>query len=1152
MAPSPATKGAALSPVARSASADDDDDFRPTDYVRIATPKADEAHLIGVSPTRKRTRKAIAATYFGPSSQATSMGWSGVEGDVSTDDEDESQTRYRAASDATPETPHTRRRRKENEQLFADIAHLADLHQPVTIDAFRRQPSGMDDAANEPLDDTSDDQKTTTRRRRATTGGDHAAKELNLELMEAYVAYARSIGHEPQIELSKPGESDIDDDDEFPERASYIQERQALPELPHWWTDKIGTRYSKRRGCVQFWSWMAVGVVVSVIFGFFLAHLSENEVLHLDAFTDQNYVITSDYQYLLIRDEVSFHLTYSIQSQAATAGENASDTYFQVLLLNEEEFENYVEGEEFEYIEVASTLRTTYASKTDVYVDNEEQEGMYLVIQPCILHGNYSLDYCQTSHLPTHVHSNEKIYSKHKKKTTSTGLHVQSLYVNPMPNDCKNSGDKGSGYLLLFVPYVLVTLFALRVPQMLWHRENFRENLERQYRNEFLIPENEVDYWQPMPWDRKVPKTRLLGPCCWKKMRRPFEPFYTWWRHENYFTWVFFPYRNERLSRGERVIIVVSSLYITFYVTFLLVMLHSALDGGLTVFTNMVMYYFLLMIMPSLGKAIFKEIFKLIFRQRRKFFRLKATGGDMSGFSFRMAFFLQVLVVVCTTLAQLPMVYIWLYRSCEFLKQFMYFGILAAVTRLSLLGLLMDYIWYLVIKTWGWRDLCPYCTERMARCDCFNDELLVLSVERVGPKWELIIILDKALAKAKHYDPQFELYTPEQLHERWLVLVDRARAHMTKMEKLAAYRAKKEQDRLRRLRRRESVASFLGLGSTINRQRTDSTMRQTLMTSESVDPTSQRRHAEDFFDDEHEISEFENEKVCSLREHKILALNDQITLDKFEKHYDSTIGDVFSSLQRALSRRRRHGRKKSGSTEGTEDTESPGRDDSLRRRENENGTTAEIRQGAGSGGQEGESMWIYDTPAQRIERRQLEKKHRKRVFKVLKDYEIETVQPQEDGHGHVQYIMAPPAEGPSSTHSMRRGDSKLNLFMQRNRSNPTEDDVVVLASDAIEPRSSSSRRTNSRAAHDATFDDIAITIPEILESDGENEEIDRVGELRGDRESLHSRVSIELPDESEPLTTRTYAVVERPKTLFRKMSMTAGALASWAMGNNED
>ncbi|KAG7389245.1 hypothetical protein PHYPSEUDO_010803 [Phytophthora pseudosyringae] len=152
-------------------------------------------------------------------------------------------------------------------------------------------------------------------------------------------------------------------------------------------------------------------------------------------------------------------------------------------------------------------------------------------------------------------------------------------------------------------------------------------------------------------------------------------------------------------------------------------------------------------ILPSAGKAIFKELFKLIFRQRRKYFRAKAAGGDLRGFSFRLAFILQVLVVVLLTLAQGPIFYIWAWRSCLFLKQFIYYGVLAAITRMSLMGLVQDFVWYLIIKTWGWKDLCPYCTERIKHCDCFNDEVLVLAVEHVGPKWELIQILDGLLAK---------------------------------------------------------------------------------------------------------------------------------------------------------------------------------------------------------------------------------------------------------------------------------------------------------------------------------------------------------------------------------------------------------------------
>uniref|UniRef100_M4BWT6 Uncharacterized protein n=1 Tax=Hyaloperonospora arabidopsidis (strain Emoy2) TaxID=559515 RepID=M4BWT6_HYAAE len=140
------------------------------------------------------------------------------------------------------------------------------------------------------------------------------------------------------------------------------------------------------------------------------------------------------------------------------------------------------------------------------------------------------------------------------------------------------------------------------------------------------MPENEVDYWQPMPWDRKVPKTRLCGPCCWKKFRRPLEPFHTWWRHENYFTWIFCPYRNEQLSRGERALIVVCSLYITFYVLFIIVMLRDSWGADMTIFRSVVLYAILISILPPAGKAGFKELFKLIFRQRRKYFRAKAAG----------------------------------------------------------------------------------------------------------------------------------------------------------------------------------------------------------------------------------------------------------------------------------------------------------------------------------------------------------------------------------------------------------------------------------------------------------------------------------------------------------------------------------------------
>ncbi|POM63505.1 Hypothetical protein PHPALM_21084, partial [Phytophthora palmivora] len=286
-----------------------------------------------------------------------------------------------------------------------------------------------------------------------------------------------------------------------------------------------------------------------------------NEVLHLDAFTVQDVQITEDYTFLHFLEEVDFHLTYTIETPKPDANANPNSSYFNALLLNEYEYEHYIEGEPFEYIEAGTTLRTTYAYLPHTYIDNTIKETMYFVMQPCYLERNPTVDYCQTGQLPTSVYSSEKVYNlDQKKKMKNKGnwehFNVTYLSVNPMPVACSSSGWLGGSYLLLFLPYLIITLFGLRIFQMVVHCESWQKNLERIYSRELNVPENEVDYWQPMPWDRKVPKTKLCGPCCWKKFRRPFEPFYTWWRHENYFTWIFCPYRNEQLSRGERALIV--------------------------------------------------------------------------------------------------------------------------------------------------------------------------------------------------------------------------------------------------------------------------------------------------------------------------------------------------------------------------------------------------------------------------------------------------------------------------------------------------------------------------------------------------------------------------------------------------------------------
>ncbi|ETL33041.1 hypothetical protein L916_14441 [Phytophthora nicotianae] len=1016
--------------------------------------------------------------------------------------------RRRAASESVApdsEDVATRRRSltKENCALFEDLTRLADKNEPVDFDTFRQSSARRNSRVSEALYKDIEEEKDEERDEEEST----ANEKLDTELLEAYLAYCKSIGHEPNIKINDVEE---DEDSEAGKvAAAYVSERPVVPEHKHFWTDFIGTRYSKRRGCVQFWAWLGIGVGVVMWLGFSLSSLHLNEVLHLDAFTEQNVQVTQDYTYLHFLEEVDFHLTYTIETPSSNANANPNSSYFNALLLNEDEYEHYVDGEPFEYIEEGSTLRTTYAYLPRTFIENKIEESMYFVIQPCYLARDPTNDYCQISQLPSSVDSDEKIFDLDKQGETSDRaawehFNVTSISVNPMPVACSSSGIVGGAYLLLFLPYLIITLFGLRVFQMITHCESFQKNIERIYARELNVPENEVDYWQPMPWDRKVPKTRLCGPCCWKKFRRPFEPFYTWWRHENYFTWVFCPYRNEQLSRGERALIVVCSLYITFYVLFIIVMLRDSWGADITIFTSVVLYAIMVSVLPSAGKAIFKELFKLIFRQRRKYFRAKAAGGDLSGFSFRLAFILQVLVVVLLTLAQAPIFYIWAFRSCLFLKQFIYYGVLAAIARMSLMGLVQDFAWYLIIKTWGWKDLCPYCTERIKHCDCFNDEVLVLAVQHVGPKWELIRVLDNLLAKQNNYEPQFALYTSEQLRERWDVIVERAEKHMEKVEKLRAYREKKRQDALRHDRIRRSFTSFISFHGTTQAVHPNTENDGNENDKKRRDSESEEAYEDPLDPDEH---------LCNLREKKILALNSKIQLDEFEKHYDSNISAVFHALARSVTKRRHHEKH-----EHEDDSENEGGDSRSPR------PTLTTRQNSESSS-DGETMWVFDTPAQRLERREEERLQRKRAFRVLKDYNIESVGPSSEP------ASAPSALTPSGPKLRRQDTRRIPLLPTRNKAEaPREEDFVILMPDVHSKSDKNNRDNLDTVANGRVEDDY---------DDQQDSDY-----FSSDLERGHSRSASSSQAAS---ANRVYAVTERRKTLLRRVSTSAEAFAAWAL-----
>ncbi|TMW59047.1 hypothetical protein Poli38472_007192 [Pythium oligandrum] len=1023
------------------------------------------------SSTRQRAYHEVAHSFFGSQSETSEV--ESTDEELISHDDDEPRARIfrRAVSNLHLPPPTSsqvaaRKQRRENARRFETLVHFANTNQPVTLQAFKK--SSFDASASASARPSSSesqlDQKT----------------QLNTELIEAYVAYARSIGREPEIQVTIGDPVSDDDEDELAvEGRAYVHAREQVEPPRHCWTPWLGTRFSKQRGCVQFWMILAVGVVLLTIMIVWLSQVAMDEVLHLDAFANNDVVVLQDdFAYLHLRDEVGFDLRYEIRALAPQPDGRSAD--FQVLLLTEDNFERYVEGESFSFIAQGSILRTTQASLPLTRIENVDHDEMYLVVQPCFLPSSSSsnVSYCQTTQLPAPVASRKKLFALHKLDLTQTDsnnsprpFYIANYYVNPMPDTCSESGTKGAAYLVMFIPYVLVSLFGLRLFQMALHCESFRSNLERTYKHEFEIPEAEVDYWQPVPWDRKVPKTRLLGPCCWKKMRRPTEPFYTWWRHENYFTWIFFPYRNEQLSRGERAIIIFCSLYVTFYVTFVVAMVFGAWhkDKQSTIGSWM-LYWVLLTLLPTLGKAIFKEIFKLIFRQRRAFFRLKARGGDTSRFSFRVAFLLQVLVVVCITLAQAPLLYIWLRRSCVFLSQFLYFGSLAAVMRLSVMGLALDYFWYVVIRTWGWRDLCPYCTERIVHCECCNDELLALAVERVGAKWELIQLLDQVLSRHAGQEPQLASYTPEQLHERWSVLVERARAHMEKVEKLRVYQIKKRRDQARKKRR-----TLLGperLSFIMHRRDKDERLDE-----ESVDVT--------------EYDEEEDELLVGCHwERKILALEAKIQLGRFEKHYDSTIVDIFKSMQYTLRR-------------GL----STSRDDEDKKR----------------------SMW--ETPGQRQVRREEERTRRERAFDVLHDYRIE--EQREDGR----------AESIDETTDR----SWLSRWWQRSKRDSRHESLIPMSRKSRK----SAEKTElvivvTQEDWFATKTDAIEEKEEQKEEEDEEEEVVVVVEEEEEEEEPASPRHRRSPRQRQQQHSRAFAVTEIPKTYWEQLSESVTAGLQWA------
>ena len=300
-----------------------------------------------------------------------------------------------------------------------------------------------------------------------------------------------------------------------------INVRASIAEKKNTWSKIIGSRYSHQRGLCQLWSWVLIGIVILFMTAVNVSTLSRGDILHLGAFKGYDWALGGPFSYLNIKDEVDFTLEYEIIGLSETIT-------FQVLLMDYVNFNLWRNGSTFTFVEKASFFTgTTSACLEPVFVDGIRDQIYVLVVMPCLMRsGDVGIvNFCGSNPLPAALGKGNKIYRQFRVPDSASSeeedvaiIPLSSYRILPTPQSCSHSGSKGFLFLFIFLPYVIVLIYALKVPHMLFFKSSLHGIVQKQFEKENGVPENEVDYWQPLPWDRKTPKIRLCGPCCFIKM----------------------------------------------------------------------------------------------------------------------------------------------------------------------------------------------------------------------------------------------------------------------------------------------------------------------------------------------------------------------------------------------------------------------------------------------------------------------------------------------------------------------------------------------------------------------------------------------------------------------------------------------------------
>lgn len=160
-------------------------------------------------------------------------------------------------------------------------------------------------------------------------------------------------------------------------------------------------------------------------------------------------------------------------------------------------------------------------------------------------------------------------------------------------------------------------------------------------------------------------------------------------------------------------------------------------------------------------------------------------------------------------------------------------------------------------------------------------------------------------------------------------------------------------------------------------------------------------------------------------------------------------------------------------------------------------------------------MWVFDTPAQRLERREEENLQRNRAFRVLKDYKIEEVGAQ---------MAIAPSFSNQDTRQVPLISTQSQAMTQQ------QEDLVIFMPDVHE-QIDENWSNNVNVVTNAKVDDNHSARSE---SDHYPSDLERG--------QFYSILSFQSEGGS-----RKYKVIKRRKTLLQRLSTSAEAFAAWAL-----